>query len=386
MDVFKNFDPIDKNRLQGIKSDAYISEDDTSNLLKESELTIGIETIKIDKFYISENSNILMFPKFKDVEQTNYKCVLIEEYLKFVLILQNIKPNYIYLNSSINIEYNIESTIYIPDIKIKKVMPQLIIYPINDSTYENNKNIMNHNTVIIVDTKNKTITYFDSLGGNINKKAVYILKTILTNKFHNYTFINAYNIELKENEMDIDLKNYDNYYYNWENYNGLDIRDFVNRKKRKIEIKKIRKQLKKKQLINKKHNLMNIDYIINERKNDIGLQLKQESNENFEGLGGFCVGWSLYMIFLTFININLNMESEFNISQSVLVTDVLNQKKVEPIILNNMIRQFITYVMAINNKWSFLIKNETKTNKALKIIFNDKNYKIMTYPSINEQF
>ena len=51
-----------------------------------------------------------------------------------------------------------------------------------------------------------------------------------------------------------------------------------------------------------------------------------------------------------------------------------------------MIRQFITYVMAFNNKWSFLIKNETKTNNALKIIFNDKNYKIMTYPSINEQF
>ena len=381
------FDPIDKKRLQGIKSDAYISEDDTSNLLKESELTIGIETINtIDKFYISKHSNILMFPKFNDVEQTNYKCVLIEEYLKFVLILQNINPNYIYLNSSINIEYNIESTIYIPDINIKKHMPQLIIYPINDSTYVNNKNVMNHNTVIIVDTKNKTITYFDSLGGNINKKTVYLLKTILINKFHNYTFINAYNIERKEDEMDIE-KDYNNYYYNWGSFKGLDIQNFVNRKKRKNEIKKIRKQLKKQnKKHDKKHNLMNIDYIINERKNDIGLQLKQESNENFDGLGGFCVGWSLYMIFLTFININLNMESEFNISQSVLVTDVLNQKKVEPVILNNMIRQFITYVMAFNNKWSFLIKNETKTNNALKIIFNDKNYKIMTYPSINEQF
>lgn len=383
----ENFDPIDKNRLQGIKSEAYISEDDTSNLLKESKITIGIENIKsIDKFFISKNPNLLMFPKFKDVEQTNYKCVLIEEYLKFILILQNIKPNYIYLNSSINIEYNIESTIYIPDIKIKKTMPQLIIYPINDSTYENNRIIMRHNSVIIVDTKNKTITYFDSLGGNVNKKTVYILKNILINKFHNYTFINAYNIEMKEEKMDIDFKDYNNYYYNWDNYNSLDIRDFINRKKRKNEIKKIRKQLNKINKQDKKHNLMNIDYILNERKIDIGLQLKQESNEKFDDLGGFCVGWSLYMVFLTFININLNMESDFNISQSVLVTDVLNQKNVEPVILNNMIRQFITYVMAINNKWSFLIKNETKTNKALKIIFNDKNYKIMTYPSINEQF
>lgn len=386
MDEFVNFDPIDKNRLQGIKSDAYISEDDTSNLLNESKLTIGIENIKtIDQFYISKSPNILIFPKFKDTEQTNYKCVLIEEYLKFILILQNIKPNYIYLNSSINIEYNIESTIYIPDIKIKKIMPQLIIYPINDSTYENNRIIMRHNSVIIVDTKNKTITYFDSLGGNKNKKTVYILKNILINKFRNYTFINSHNIERKEYEMDIE-KDYNNYYYNWDNYNGLDIHNFVNRKTRKIEIKKIRKQLNKIKKQDKKHYLMNIDYMLNEKKNNIGIQLKQESNENFDGLGGFCVGWSLYMIFLTFININLNMESDFNISQSVLVTDVLNQKNIEPEILNNMIRQFITYVMAINNKWSFLIKNEQKTNKALKIIFNDKNYKIMTYPSIKEHF
>ena len=106
--------------------------------------------------------------------------------------------------------------------------------------------------------------------------------------------------------MDIE-KDYNNYYYNWDNYNGLDIHNFVNRKTRKIEIKKIRKQLNKIKKQDKKHYLMNIDYMLNEKKNNIGIQLKQESNENFDGLGGFCVGWSLYMIFLTFININLNI-------------------------------------------------------------------------------
>lgn len=390
-----SFNPIDTERMV-IDSSVGLSKHYTTNLMNEFSITLNFHEYKNKdyfKIFISKSKDQLYFPKFFN-NQSNYKCLLDEEFNKFILILQNIRPDLIYLNESIQIHFrennlNDLNDIYIPKINIlleNKTLPRLIIIPIDI-----NFSVFGHKNVIIINNLVETITYFEPYGINSNKKnsiTLGILKKYYTTILPSYTFINAASGVYINSEIDLDFyinDIYDNYYIKIKEYQNhleniklsFSEKNYKSEKNKiKNKIKKLRKQIQK--IKNKKNDSV---YMSIDSRPDIlttsGQQKIQELVEVFgnDNIGGHCVGWSLYMVFLTFININLFTKKTFtSISPSSFINNLfiekLNGKSISPEVLSNMIRHFIEYVFNFNEHYKDLILTKAKSSKVVNIKFN----------------
>lgn len=397
-----SFNPIDPKRMD-ISTSSYVSKNYSTSLMKEFDIKLNFHEYKDKDYYkifISKSKNKLYFPKFFN-KQSNYKCLLDSEFDKFILILQNICPEFIYLNESIQIHFrenklNDLNDIFVPKINIidNKRLPRLIVIPINIwfyDKYKDNQRLSGHKNVIIINNSLETITYFEPYGINSNKKNVIILnvlKKYYTTLLPSYKFINAASSIYFGNSIDIDFyvnDIYDNYYIKIKEYeNHLDniklsfsAKEFkLEKHKIKNKIKKLRKQIKKIKPENSDGTNMSVDYTPDILTNN-GQQKMQELIEIFgdDGIGGHCVGWSLYTVFLTFININL-FTKKFDTSVSLssfinnLFLEKLNGESLSPEVLSNMIRHFIQYVHNFNDYYKDLILIKAKSSKVLHITFN----------------
>jgi hypothetical protein len=93
---------IDKDRME-ITNSQNIPNNYYTNLMKEFEINLDFHNYtNINDIFISKSKKTLFFPKF-NYDQSNMKCLLSSEFNIFVLILQNIRPDLIYLNESIQI-------------------------------------------------------------------------------------------------------------------------------------------------------------------------------------------------------------------------------------------------------------------------------------------
>ena len=113
------YNPYDTKRML-IKDDNYIPDNYHTNLMSEYNISLNFHEYKNPRdIFISKSKKSLYFPKFY-FEQSNYKCLLESEFDIFLLILQNIKPDLIYLNESIQIHLKSESDpeMFIPKINI----------------------------------------------------------------------------------------------------------------------------------------------------------------------------------------------------------------------------------------------------------------------------
>lgn len=395
-----SFNPIDTERMI-IDASSVLSKDYTTSLMKDYSIDLNFHEYKNKdyfKIFISKSKNQLFFPKFFNT-QSNYKCLLDTEFDKFILILQNIRPDLIYLNESIQIHFrennlNDLNDIYLPKINIieNKILPRLIIVPINIWFYnKDNVRISGHKNIIIINNLLETITYFEPYGIDFNTKNIItfnILKKYYTTLLPSYTFINAASGSYSKNTIDIDFyvnDIYDNYYLKIKEYQNhlADIKLSFSEKEYKSEknqiknkIKKLRKYIKK--IKNKKNDStqMLIDYTPDLLTN-VGQQKIQELVEVFgnDNIGGHCVGWSLYIVFLTFININLftkKLNSSISLSSFInnLFLEKLNGKSLSAEVLSNMIRHFIEYVHNFNEHYEHFILTKSKSSKVLNIKFN----------------
>ena len=401
------FNPIDTDRMI-IDSSENISKNYTTSLMNNYSITLNFHEFKDFNIFISKSKNQLFFPKFFN-DQSNYKCILDIEFDKFILILQNIRPDLIYLNESIQINFreNDTNNLYIPKINILKhvKLPRLIIIPINIWVYNtSNISLSGHKNVIIINTLLQTITYFEPYGMIFNTKNIIvfnILKKYYNQLLPNYTFINAANNSMLNhnymNSMNLDLNIndiYDNYYIKIQAYrNHLnDIKLTFSEKQYKLEKRKIKNKIKKLRKYIKKHKNKNVNstnMIIDSTPDVLGFNGQQKMQEFVEifgkdNIGGHCVGWSLYIVFLTFINVNLFTNNKpFSISSFInnLFLEKLNGNSLQPIVLSNMIRHFIEYVHNFNFYHQDLILVKAKSSKVLNIIFNTKGDFSITPPS-----
>jgi hypothetical protein len=386
---------IDKDRME-ITNSQNIPNNYYTNLMKEFEINLDFHNYtNINDIFISKSKKTLFFPKF-NYDQSNMKCLLSSEFNIFVLILQNIRPDLIYLNESIQIHLSEKNEMFLPKINIlnNKKLPRLIVVPIDIIYYNNKIRTGGHKNVIIINTLLKTITFFEPYGIDIDNTESNVIFNIIqdyySNLLPNYTFIDAIVSNTKNlNKMYYDYTindKYDNYYIKINRYiNELNnVRLNENSIEQKNKIKKLQEKIKiiqerYKDKINKKNN--NKNYTV-EKFTNKGPQKRQEMIEYFEGGGGHCVGWSLYLVFLTFINVNLFSKFEKNISISSFINDLLlekiNGKSIEPYILSNLIRQFISYVLHFNKTFNNLIVSKSKSSKVIHLIFNlDGGYTII---------
>lgn len=396
-----SFNPIDTERMI-IDDSIGLSKHYTTSLMNNSSIKLNFHEYKNEdyfKIFISKSKDQLYFPKFFN-NQSNYKCLLDTEFNKFILILQNIHPDLIYLNESIQIHFiennlNDLNDLYIPKINIieNKKLPRLIIIPINIWFYNTiNQKVSGHKNVIIINNLLETITYFEPYGINSNTKNVVtlgILKKYYTTILPSYTFINAASGVYINSDKFIDFyvnDIYDNYYIKIKEYknnladiklNSLSEKEYkLEKNKIKNKIKKLRKQIEK--IKDEKNDSINMhidsepDILTNS-----GQQKLQELVEVFgkDGIGGHCVGWSLYIVFLTFININLftkKLDTSISVSSFInnLFIEKLNGESINPEVLSNMIRHFIEYVLNFNEHHKDLILTKAKSSKVLNIKFN----------------
>ena len=380
-----SYEPYDKDRMI-VSDNNEISNNFTTNLMNEFSIQLNFHEYKnVKDIFLSKSKKVLFFPKF-NYEQSNYKCLLEHEFNTFLLILQNIKPDLIFLNESIQIH---ETEMFIPKINIinNKILPRLIIIPINIYHYQNDVIVGGHKNVIIINTLIKTITFFEPYGVLFTNTVSYnIIKEHFSETLINYTFIDALypNTEFSKFEKkNVDDK-FENYYIKLDKYTNIlkDIRLNPDKKKITKEIKKIRKKITK---IKNKETLNNIVKVQNERFTKRGPQYRQELVEDFGDKGGHCVAWSLYIVFLTFINVNL-FKSKFmkNVSISSFINNLLLEKidgeSLSPHILSNMIRQFINYVIEFNRTLNKFIITKGKPSKTVHIKFdnNTGDYSIMS--------
>jgi hypothetical protein len=395
-----SFNPIDTERMI-IDSSSGIFKDYTTGLMKDFSIDLNFHEYKgkdYFKIFISKSKDQLFFPKFFN-NQSNYKCLLDTEFDKFILILQNIRPDLIYLNESIQIHFrennlNDLNDIYIPKINIieNKKLPRLIIVPINIWFYtKDNIRISGHKNGIIINNLLETITYFEPYGINFNTKNIItfnILKKYYTTLLPSYTFINAASSSYSKNAIDIDFyvnDIYDNYYIKIKEYQNhlADIKLSFSEKEYKSEKNKIKNKIKKlrKYIKNIKNKTKDSTRMLVDYSPDIlsanGQQKIQELKESFgkDGIGGHCVGWSLYIVFLTFININLfTKKFDKSISTSSFINNLflekLNNQSLNPEVLSNMIRHFIEYVHNFNEHHQDFILTKSKSSKVLNIKFN----------------
>lgn len=395
-----SFNPIDPERMI-IDTSSDISKDYTTTLMRDYSIDLNFHEYKDKDYYkifISKSKDQLFFPKFFN-SQSNYKCLFDTEFDKFILILQNIRPDLIYLNESIQIhirdnKLNDLNDIYIPKINIlieNKKLPRLIIVPINILYYTPGR-VSGHKNVIIINNILDTITYFEPYGINFNTKDIItfnILKKYYTTILPSYTFINAASGNYSKNSMDKDFyvnDIYDNYYIKIKEYQNhlSDIKLSFSEKEYKSEKNKIKNKIKKlrKYIKNIKNNSTNntTNMLVDNYPNimtNYGPQKIQEFIEIFgqDGIGGHCVGWSLYIVFLTFININLFTE-KFNgsISLSSFINNLFIQKlhneSLSSQVLSNMIRHFIEYVHTFNEHYKDFILTKSKSSKVVNIKFN----------------
>lgn len=393
-----SFNPYDQDRMI-IDSSEIINENYKSNLMNEYSIKLGFfEYDDCKQIFISKSRTKLYFPKFNN-DQSNYKCLLEQDFDKFILILQNIRPDLIYLNEPIQVHFkdgiqNNANDIYLPKINIlenqKSLLPKLIIIPI-DIRYSVN----GHKNVIIINTRIQTITFFEPYGVDTTQVKNNILFNILekyyTQLFPNYIFINAsYPVYNVHNKMEIDVKDvdfvdlYEDYYRKIKEYkntlSNIHLLPNASNEKKKIkkQIKKIRKKINSLKMKKDKDVDMDIDVQV---KRDFftfkGPQKIQEQIEFFgnDGIGGHCVGWSLYIVFLTFINVNLfqsTLKQNISISSFIcnLLLEKINGDSLKPETLSNMIRHFIEYVYNFNKINSHLILSKAKPSKVVHIIFN----------------
>jgi hypothetical protein len=405
------FNPIDTERMI-IDSSPGIFKDYTTGLMKDFSIDLNFHEYNNKdyfKIFISKSKDQLFFPKFFNV-QSNYKCLLDTEFDKFILILQNIRPDLIYLNESIQIHFrennlNDLNDIYIPKINIieNKTLPRLIIVPINIWFYnKDNIRISGHKNIIIINNLLETITYFEPYGINFNVKNVItfnILKKYYTTFLPSYTFINAASGSYSKNVIDIDFyvnDIYDNYYRKIKEYQNhlADIKLSFSEKEYKSEkniiknkIKKLRKYIKNIKHKKKDSTKMLVDYTPDMLTNN-GQQKIQEFIETFgkDGIGGHCVGWSLYIVFLTFININLftkKFDSAISLSSFInnLFLEKINNESLKPDVLSNMIRYFIEYVHRFNEHYEHFILTKSKSSKVVNIKFNTQGGFTVVPPS-----
>lgn len=405
------FNPIDTERMI-IDTSSVLSKDYTTSLMKDYSIDLNFHEYKNKdyfKIFISKSKDQLFFPKFFNI-QSNYKCLLDTEFDKFILILQNIRPDLIYLNESIQIHFrennlNDLNDIYIPKINIieNKTLPRLIIVPINIWFYnKDNIRISGHKNIIIINNLLETITYFEPYGINFNVKNVItfnILKKYYTTLLPSYIFINAASGSYSKNVIDIDFyvnDIYDNYYRKIKEYQNhlADIKLSFSEKEYKSEknqiknkIKKLRKYIKK--IKNKKND--STQMLIDSRPDILttsGQQKIQELVEVFgnDNIGGHCVGWSLYIVFLTFININLftkKFDSAISLSSFInnLFLEKINNESLKPQVLSNMIRYFIEYVHKFNKHYEHFILTKSKSSKVVNIKFNTQGGFTVVPPS-----
>jgi hypothetical protein len=394
-----SFNPIDTERMI-IDSSTGISKNYTTNLMNTFSIKLNFHEFKNFNVFISKSKDQLFFPKFFN-NQSNHKCLLDTEFDKFILILQNIRPDLIYLNESIQIhfrenELNDLNDLFLPKINIieNKKLPRLIIVPINIYFYnKDNVSVSGHKNVIIINSLLETITFFEPYGLNLNvkNKIVFnILKKHYTILLPSFTFINAGSGNFSENSIDIDFyvnDIYNNYYIKIKEYkNHLDnIKLSFSEKEYKLEKHKIKNKIKKlRKIIKKIKNKQNgsTNMIIDSRPDILtnsGQQKLQELIEIFgnDNIGGHCVGWSLYIIFLTFININLFTQKFYSsISLSSFINNLFlekfNNESLKPEVLSNMIRHFIEYVHDFNKIHKDLILIKAKPSKVIHIVFNTK--------------
>ena len=167
---------IDTQRMN-IDDSINISKNYITRLLNDFSIALNFHEYKDFNVFISKSKDQLYFPKFFN-NQSNYKCLLDSEFNTFILILQNIRPDLIYLNESIQIhlrENNLNdfNEMYLPKINIlkNKILPILIIIPINIYFYNKfNIKVSGHKNVIIINNSLQTITFFEPYGININTK------------------------------------------------------------------------------------------------------------------------------------------------------------------------------------------------------------------------
>lgn len=386
------YNPYDTERML-IKDENDIPDNYNTNLMSEYNINLNFHEYKsIKDIFISKSKKSLYFPKF-NLEQSNYKCLLESEFDTFLLILQNIKPDLIYLNESIQIHLKDDPEMFIPKINIinNKILPKLIIIPIRITFYSENLPVGAHKNVIIINTLLKTVTFFEPYGVdllNVRSAIIFnIIKEYYSKVLSNFTFIDAISPNTEHNIMDIDNDfndKYNNYYIKINKYiNELNNISINNKDKKRInlKIKKLRKKISKIKI--KKDEIKNNVFVQNEQFSTYGPQKRQESIENFGDMGGHCVGWCLYLVFLTFINVNL-FQSSFmkNISISSFINNLLlekiNGKSLQPLLLSNLIRQFINYVLQFNTIFKRLIIKKAKSSNVIHIKFNTYGeYKII---------
>jgi len=390
------YNPYDTKRML-IKDDNYIPDNYHTNLMSEYNISLNFHEYKNPRdIFISKSKKSLYFPKFY-FEQSNYKCLLESEFDIFLLILQNIKPDLIYLNESIQIHLKSESDpeMFIPKINIinNKILPKLIIIPIDIRFYSGFNIVGGHKNVIIINTLLKTVTFFEPYGvdlQNIKSAVIFnIIKDYYSEILSNFTFIDAISPNTKYiDEMDIDSSfinedKFNNYYIKINEYvnelNKVSIND-KNKKQIVKEIKRLRKKISK---IKIKDKTKSIVFVQNEQFSTYGPQKRQELIDDFGDMGGHCVGWALYLVFLTFINVNL-FQSRFmkNISISSFINNLLlekiNGQSLNPFLLSNLIRQFISYVLEFNKIFKKLIIKKAKSSNVIHIKFNTYGeYKII---------
>lgn len=393
------YNPYDTKRML-IKDDNNIPDNYNTNLMSEYNISLNFHEYKsIKDIFISKSKKSLYFPKF-NLEQSNYKCLLQSEFDTFLLILQNIKPDLIYLNDSIHIHLKSNSEMFLPKINIinNKVLPKLIIIPIDIKFYSKDIQVGGHKNVIIINTLLKTVTFFEPYGvdlQNINSAVIFnIIKDYYSEILSNFTFIDAispnteYTMDIDEMDVDSTFNDkFNNYYIKIDKYNNELNKVSINDKNKKQiikEIKKLRKKISKKKYEMKKNEMKKSTvFVQNEQFSTYGPQKRQEFIENFGDMGGHCVGWSLYLVFLTFINVNL-FQSSFmkNISISSFINNLLlekiNGESLRPELLSNLIREFISYVLEFNKNFKKLIIKKAKSSNVIHINFNSYGeYKII---------
>lgn len=394
-----NYNPYDTNRMF-VNDTSNVPKHYTTNLMNEYKIQLNFhEYTNVKDIFISKSKRALYFPKFH-YEQSNYKCLFEEVFDRFILILQNIKPNLIYLNESIQVH---EDEMFLPKINIinNKVLPRLIIIPIDIKYYHDNVIIGGHKNIIIINTLMKTITFFEPYGVNLDDAKSAVIYNIIKEHFAsvllNYTFIDAvspnteYNIHMNTDETNIGNK-FNNYYIQINKYiNTLTNVKLNNSNKKKLvkEISKLRKKIKKHSVKDKlTSHIVNVqtDYFT-----PYGSQYRQELIEDFGDRGGHCVAWSLYLVFLTFINVNL-FTSQFmkNVSISSFINNLLlekiNGQSLQPHVLSNLIRKFISYVEDFTTTFTKYIITKAKSSNVIHIKFNNNgDYVIIPAPIIHSR-
>lgn len=358
----KDFNEMDEMRMSGIKS--LYKVDRETEFMKKNNIKLKQFTVSVDEIKISKSENYLFFPVFEEVE-SNLKCLRDEEMYKMILIIEKTSKNLVYLNSDIIINYeNIgENEILVPKYTLRDDSPVLIIYPINSRYFNNGVLQYAHSSIIIVNTLSKSISYFDSIGKK--KIETGILQVIMKNLFAGYVFINE-DVELIDIDGDLN-----DYFTNIDDYKGLCFK-----KNDKMDVDMSVFEYMNDEFMDIDHDDSNI--ISDDDSIDNNVQVIQEMGEFFNGLGGFCVGWSLYIVYITLININIKIDNDTGVSVTSLVDNLL-LKNGSPDILSGIIRRFTSYVLKFNTLNSGIIKNINRCNKVLRVKFDRSGlYEIMS--------